>query len=279
MKLKLIAIDIDGTLLNDASRKNNCIARVTSKNIAMIKKAEALGIKIVLTTGRPLKGAQQYINLLNLANHSNEYVITFNGSCIQTTDNQILYHQHLSKNDLKVVASLVKIFPIGTFIQTPQSLYSPIKQINSYGKYESKKNNLPITVKSWKYITENIDTVQPMKILFLDDKAKLDYFNNQITDEIKQKFNVMRTEDYSLDFLNKNADKGIALKILANHLHISSSDIMAIGNADNDIGMIKYAGVGVAVKNSTPSLLKVANEVTTSNNDNGVANAIEKYLS
>lgn len=278
MNLKLIAIDIDGTLLCDATKENNYVPSVTKKNTDTIKKAKDLGIKIVLTTGRPLKGAQQYVDLLGLSDSDCEYVITFNGSCVQTTKGQVLYNQHLSKDDLKIVAELVKKAPISTHIQTPQFLYSPSSEINSYVEYESKKNKLPIKIKSWKYMVNNIDIVQPMKILFLDDRDKLDNFFSKLDKPVFDRFNVMRTEDYSLDFLNKNVDKGIALQFLTDHLNISSANTMAIGNADNDIGMIEYADIGIAVKNSTSALLKVANKVTTSNNDSGVANAIEEYL-
>lgn len=281
MNLKLIAIDIDGTLITDNSKDQN--AGLTLSNLQAIQKAKDLGIKIILTTGRPFKGAQHYIKLLNLENKDSEYIITFNGSCIQTTNKNILYKQVLSKEDLKVTKKLldntdIKTLQINPFIQTPTAFYTTHQLINSYEKYESRKNNLTIKIRSWNEIISNIDKINPMKILFLNDESKLNILNTKIPNHIKNRFNVMRTETYSLDFINKYADKGLALSRLADKLNISSNEIMAIGNADNDIGMIKYAGIGIAVKNSTPALLKVADDITATNNNSGVAKAIEKYI-
>ena len=96
-------------------------------------------------------------------------------------------------------------------------------------------------------------------------------------EELTNRFKIVRSEDYYLEFVNNQAGKGATLAALCNDLNISADEVMAIGNAQNDESMIEFAGTGVAMGNSIPSTIKKADVVVADNNHDGVAEAIEKY--
>lgn len=117
-----------------------------------------------------------------------------------------------------------------------------------------------------------------LKIMAVADKERLDKIQKNIPKSLTDKLNPIRSEPVYLDFTAPNVDKGWALKQLSEYLHLSPNEVMALGNADNDIPMIQFAGTGVAMEESTPNLLKVADYQTTSNNVDGIVKAIQKLV-
>lgn len=272
MKLstKLIAIDIDGTLLTD----NQILLPETIKSLQLAQKNN---IKIVITTGRPFVSIIPILNQLNLNHKSDQYVINYNGGLIRNTNTQIYYNQKLTIVDFNLLDSISRKSNITMIAQTDNQILTTRHHLNTFVSFESYKNKLPIQIQN---VKNKIDlSTNIYKILFLEDKKKIDQFTYQIPSNFFDKYNIIRTENYSLDVLPKNISKGSALKKLADMLNIIPNNIIAIGNSDNDISMIKYAGTGVAMKNSTPSLLKFADYVTPfSNNENGVGKYIKKLF-
>jgi hypothetical protein len=96
--------------------------------------------------------------------------------------------------------------------------------------------------------------------------------------ELYEKYTIVRSAPYFLEFLNKKSNKGEAVKALANHLGIKQEEVMCIGDAPNDLHMIAYAGLGVAMENAFDEVKEVANFITSSNDESGVAKAIEKFV-
>ena len=114
--------------------------------------------------------------------------------------------------------------------------------------------------------------------MFTDDAHLIDQAIEDLPEELTSRFNIVRSEPYYLEFVNPKASKGAALKLLGEELGIQANEMMALGNAQNDESMIEFAGLGVAMENSIPSTLAIADAVTASNNQDGVAKAIEKYV-
>lgn len=116
---------------------------------------------------------------------------------------------------------------------------------------------------------------QFLKVMMIDEPAILDQAIARIPQEVKEKYTVLKSAPYFLEILDKRVNKGTGVKSLADVLGIKPEEIMAIGDQENDIAMIEYAGVGVAMDNAIPSVKEVANFVTKSNLEDGVAFAIE----
>ena len=95
---------------------------------------------------------------------------------------------------------------------------------------------------------------------------------------MRDRFSIVRSEDFYLEFMTKQASKGNALQLLSEELGIKKEEVMALGNAQNDDSMIEFAGLGVAMGNSIPGTLKIADVTTADNNHDGVGKAIEKYV-
>ena len=117
-----------------------------------------------------------------------------------------------------------------------------------------------------------------LKVMMIDEPAILDKAIARIPPEVKEKYTVLKSSPYFLEILDKRVNKGTGVKSLADVLGIKAEEVMAIGDQENDIAMIEYAGVGVAMDNAIPAVKEVANFVTKSNLEDGVAWAIEKYV-
>lgn len=120
--------------------------------------------------------------------------------------------------------------------------------------------------------------IQLLKVMMIDEPAVLDQAIARIPAEVKEKYTVLKSAPYFLEILDKSVTKGTGVKSLADALNIKPEEVMAIGDQENDIAMLEYAGMGVAMDNAIPSVKEVANFVTKTNLEDGVAYAIEKFV-
>ena len=111
-----------------------------------------------------------------------------------------------------------------------------------------------------------------------DDVARIDKLAAAIPDDMHERFTIIRSMDDSIEVLHKEASKGRTLKELIDHLGIPRERIMTIGDSGNDIDMVEFGGLGVAMGNAVPEVLAVADVVTSTNNEDGVAEAINRYF-
>ena len=117
-----------------------------------------------------------------------------------------------------------------------------------------------------------------LKMMMIDDPAVLDAAITNIPKEFYDKYTIVKSTPYFLEFLNKKVDKGAAVKQLAEALGIEAREVMALGDNENDLPMIEYAGLGIAMGNATENIKNAANFITASNDAHGVAVAIEKFV-
>jgi len=116
-----------------------------------------------------------------------------------------------------------------------------------------------------------------LKVMMIDEPEILDKAITRIPQEVKEKYTVLKSAPYFLEILDKRVTKGTGVKSLAEVLNIQPEEVMAIGDQENDIAMLEYAGVGVAMENAIDAAKEAANFVTRSNLEDGVAYAIEKF--
>ena len=267
MSIKLIAIDIDGTLVN-----NN--REITPEVFEAIQKAKAAGVKIVIATGRPLLGVQNILEALNLLD-AGDYVITYNGALVQATatgeafiDEPLTYDDYL---DIEMESRRLKT-PLHSI--TMSTVYTHNRNISKYTINEAYITGLPL-----KYRTaEEMAKHEIIKMMYIDDPDKLDATIAKLPQRFRERYTIVKSTPFYLEILNKNASKGLAVQHLAEKLGISYEETMAIGDEENDRSMLEAVGNPVVMANGNPELKKIAKYITKSNEDSGVAHAINEWV-
>lgn len=275
MAIKLVAIDIDGTLINDQ-------LQITPATKQAIQAATARGIKVVLCTGRPMTGVHHYLDELGLNGQADQYVISFNGALVQTTAGKVLSKFTLPLDDVIDLAGAAFKQDVKLVIETADYMYSLNQDISPYAVHESKLVSLPLRYRSLDQIVaaRERDQLVFSKVMLIDEPEKLDHFLAHLEEDepVRNLFNIVRSEPYYLEFINPAASKGAALEALGHDLAIAPSEMVAIGNAQNDEAMLKVAGTGVAMANATPGVLKNADVQVADNNHDGVAEAFHDFV-
>lgn len=286
---KLIAIDLDGTLLNS-------YGVITENTKKIIKKVEEQGVNIILASGRPIDSIQAIANEIE----SKKYFIAGNGAIVYDIEkDEIIYENCLKKQKVLEIIKICEENSIGYSIYTEKEILTTALKYNvlyyhkeNLKKPENKKTKISIIQNMEEYI-KNDNTSRYLKITVCDeDKIVFDSIIRKLRNlkdievldvshmarkTIKQGTEEIAVEYYYTEISRKNVDKWNAIEFLAKKLEIDSKDIMAIGDNINDKQMIKNAGLGVAMGQSTPVITNVANEVTSSNNEEGVAKILQKH--
>ncbi|MBJ7615227.1 sugar-phosphatase [Weissella confusa] len=268
MAIKLITIDIDDTLVNTAKQ-------VTPRVKAALQEATAQGVKVVLTTGRPLPGVQEYLDELGLNHQDDQYAITYNGGVVQTTNGEELGGKELAYSDylrLREVAD-----ELGAYLQveTIDAAYTSAKEINYWASRENFLIKMPLIIKP-------VDEMDPndhyVKFMFIGDEADIDSWRDALPADVKEAYYIVKSTPQHLEFMHKDATKGSGLLTLVAKLGIDRSETMALGDQQNDVTMIEAAGLGVAMGNAVPEVKAVADVETTTQNTDGVGVAVEKWV-
>lgn len=264
---KLIALDMDGTLLTSDKKISE-----NTKNA--LKEAEAKGVKVVLASGRPLSGITRYLAELDLLK-SDDYALSFNGGIVVNNKTEEIVTSTLLKgSDLKKIYEISKELDINIHaFSLKEGLITP--KMSQYTKYECDMNGIDFTIKDFNEIKDEEDIV---KVMMIDPQEKLDEAIKKLPKYLYDKYSVFKSAPYFLEFTNKEVDKGKGLKKLGEYLGIKQEEMIACGDAGNDISMIKYAGLGVAMKNATDDVKEVSDYITLSNDEDGIAHIVNKFI-
>ena len=258
--IKLIAIDLDGTLLDDNKE-------ISQDNKIAIQKAKTYGIKIIIASGRPYFRVKEILQQLDL-NHNTDYVITYNGGCILIGDNsEIIYEQRLSNQDICEIINFLDKYNGDIYLYCQDQIFSlnqdlKIANLKIFNQVHFEKRTI----------------VELKKIILADEEKTIDEIQTKIPLELNNRYNIVRSTPYFLEFLPNHVSKGNAIKILTQILNIDTDEIMVIGDEENDLSMFCCAKIKVAMKNANLQIKKRANFITESNNNSGVARAIEKFV-
>ena len=268
MKYDLIAIDIDGTLLNST-------LQLTKPVFDAVQRVVDSGVKIVLCTGRPYPGAEDYMKKLGLTQEG-DYIINYHGALVQRTDTgQIIIDHQLSYKDMIKWNDLAKTYESNFQAVRNDGVYTEQTDFSPKALTEPFVNEMPLRVRRLK----DLDKKLPYsKFMMKNDAPVTQNLEDHVPMELRKDYTVIRSEADSLEVLNKLASKGQALKELANILEIPRERVMAIGDSGNDIDMVDYAGLGVAMGNAVSEVKDVADVITHTNDEHGVAVAIERYF-
>lgn len=265
MKYQLIALDVDGTLLNDDHE-------LTPGTAEAVKTAAAKGAEIVLCTGRAPQSSIPFMEAMGLEGS----IITHNGAAtvgVKGGSRTVIHEFPLDAQGLQPYFEYCRKQGVHFDINTTFDLYVehaellPQEVLDLYEKFMIVPKSTP----AWSEFSDSVVKMTVSGTADVIDKVQADWSLWQ------QEFNILRSGDYFLDIMHTEASKGAALKNLAEQRGIPADRVLAIGNFYNDITMLTFAGLGIAMDNSPLEVKAAANEITLSNNEEGVKAALEKY--
>lgn len=264
MNYKLIALDVDGTLLHDNHE-------LSEENKDSIKAAASRGAELVLCTGRGPVSTMPLMKKMGLSG----YVITHNGAVtVDTKTQEVIYQFPMDAEGLQPYVDYCREHGIHFDVNTAFGLYidkadqmSP-KVRGMYDEVFLEPMNLP----HWSELSEPV-----VKFSAFGDLDTMNELEKE-WNTWNSPFYMVRSGDFFLDLMHKDASKGEALRRLAASKGIARENVLAMGNYYNDITMLTFAGKGIAMDNSPIDVKAAADEVTLSNNEDGVHHALEKFV-
>lgn len=269
---KIIFIDIDGTLLNS----NHLISGGTITAIRRV--TELFDIPIVLTSARPPQAIESIYKQLNLTSP----IICFNGALIKEKPER---NQSKTLYSSTINASLINDFiEIVTQKQLSINLYHHhewycsskdqwVLQEESICGTKANIQNINIRIKQWAEQNSG-----PHKILLMGNPAQLDTIIPTIKYRFEKKLNINKSKSTYLELIDRSASKALAMRLMMDKLSISRNEVMAIGDNHNDIEMLEFAGMGIAMGNSPDEVKFKSNFVTLDNDSEGLRFALDKFI-
>lgn len=277
MSIKAILLDIDGTLTNHKKE----ITPLTKK---ALMDAQDLGIRLVIASGRPAKGIYQYGDQLDMENHHGLFVC-YNGAKVIDCETKETYVDVTFPTDTakKVLHHMKKFDVIPVVTSDTHMLVEDVyhcmikdgtREFNVI-QYESRMNNYKLMEVD--NLEEYVNTPQN-KILTAGDSSYLLEHYQEMREPFEDELNMMFTSNFYYEFTAKGVDKGSALTIAMDKLGIMKEECISFGDAENDISMLKYAGISVAMGNAQEAVKKIATLVTDDNEHDGIAKALYQYI-
>ena len=258
------------------AEKEKVVKELPQAHITAIHKAIEKGVKLVLCTGRPLFGVLPYYQKLGL-DLQNEYVIVNNGcSTHQTSDWGLVDWQELSPADIEYLYDLAKKSDVQLTLFDEEHYFVLGGKPNEIIQNDAKLVFSDLTEISLEEATSG--KYRMFQGMFLGTESQTDDFEERFAEELCQRFSGVRSQPVIYEAMPLGTTKATALSRLADILKIDSSEIMAMGDANNDIEMLQFAGLGIAMGNASNYVKSLADDVTASNEEDGVARAIEKYI-
>ena len=286
---KLVAIDLDGTLLNS-------YGEISERNRNAIKKATENGIEVVLASGRTISSVESIALDLN-ANH---FLISGNGAIVYDIQKQkIIYNQFLSKQQVLDVIKICEENSIYYNIYTQETIITKSLNYNTLfyhkeniNKEEGKRTSINIIQDIYDYV-EKSEREDYLKITICDETKSIfnsiikklrniNYIDVMDVEHMSKKIIKSGTEDVFIEYFyteisNKNVNKWSANEFLMQKLNIQKEEVIAIGDNINDKEMIENAGIGAVMQNAAEYVKQIGNIIVSDNNNDGVAEVFENY--
>ncbi|MCI8326150.1 MAG: Cof-type HAD-IIB family hydrolase [Lachnospiraceae bacterium] len=268
---KLIALDLDGTLLDDEKK-------ISKKNISAVQKAIERGKTVIFNTGRCPAEIEEYLELLEGV----RYVNSMSGALVfDSRNDKIIYSKPLESDMVKKLMEISLKEECMLHFMKKLSIVQrdEIPKMSNYGMQKYQKMYERVTTK-WENLVEeyyqNPFPVEKLNIYFTSAESRQRTKERIL--EAGLEAEMMYAEESSLEICEKGVDKGIGLQKLCDYLQIPIEDTIVLGDADNDYPALKAAGLGVAMGNANERLKGIADVVAKDNNHDGCAQIIEEYL-
>lgn len=266
MAYKMLVLDIDDTLLNS----DHVISDVTKERLI---KFQEDGFVLVLATGRPTPSALEKSRELQL-DHYNSYALSFNGGVVtHVKSNEELFSQRMELNEQKELVQFIHETGLALIAYTDDAVI--LSKENDYSHIEGELTGVD-TIYDSEY-ANNISTPE-LKFIAVGDPALVEKHNKELDGRFGQSTNAMTSKEFFLEFMHKDVSKGLSLQKLCDHMGIDIQDVIAVGDGNNDAPMIEVAGLGIAMGNASEYLKSIADEITGTNDEDGIVQILDKYF-
>jgi len=261
---RLAAIDLDGTLLGS----NHAIS---TGNAAAIQNVVGAGAKVVLASGRQWSTINAFATLLDLPPESP--IIAYNGALIRTHGGDTWFHQPLPAAASEAIVRYCDAHGYHLNYYFNDALY--VRDDTAWGRtYQKRTGTVP-------HITGDLtqfDGEQPTKLILIDTLETTDRLLTYFQAEFGSSLYIIKTEDEYLEFMDPSVSKGVALAEVAGRLGVAQAECIAFGDSYNDIPMLEWAGMGIAMENARPALKSVANLIAPSADADGVGTLLRQLF-
>lgn len=267
MRYKMIALDLDGTLNND----QKVITQKTRDALIAVQKQ---GVIVVLASGRPTPGLKRESEALELKKYHGLLLSYNGGKVVDVTTKKVIYEKSVPKDLAVRFLKHLETFPINPIVDNGKDYYTTNKD-SFMIEFECKLNNLGAKIVN--NIADEVD-FNPVKILVAAPNEVLVPVAEKIMEPFQEEMSFVFSSPFYLESTMKGINKARSLQTICDLLHIKPEEVMAFGDAQNDISMLEFAGMGVAMGNACDSVKAIANEITLSNNEDGIAHTLERYF-
>lgn len=275
--IKVIIMDIDGTLTNNEKV-------ITPKTKAALIEAQKAGAILVLASGRPTSGLMDFAKELKM-NENHGLLVSFNGSKVTDCEtNKVLFNETMNIEQGQAVLEHMKKFDVIPMVVKDNYMYVNDVYNNMIDykgepfniiKYEGRNNKFKLCEKD--DLAAFAD--YPLnKILTAGSPEYLEAHYKEMMEPFKDTLSCMFTADFFFEYTAKGIDKAKALDSVLIPMGYKKEEMIAFGDGHNDASMVKYAGIGVAMDNAVDALKEAADEVTLSNEEDGIAYTLEKHF-
>lgn len=266
MKYAVIALDLDGTLTNNAKE-------VTPRTREALRRAMEGGAVVVLASGRPTYGVAPVAETLGLE-HYESYLLPFNGGkIVHWPTKREIYGRHLPDEVIPLLVHYAEVHGHALVGYRERQILTQHPD-DPYVAEEARINKMEICgVDNLLHALEP----HPVKLLLTGHPDDMVRAERELSELLADRMEVFRSAPFFVELMPKGIDKAQSLARLLDHLHLSPADLVAFGDGYNDLSMIRFAGMGVAMDNAAPELRAVADYITLSNEQDGVAAALEHF--
>ena len=267
MKEKVLVLDIDGTLTNSEKE----ITPATKRGIQSVMER---GHKVILASGRPTPGMRRYEEELELKKYGG-YLLSFNGGrIIDCQSGEIIYQRILPSVAVPELYDFAKKNSCGLITYEGDCIISAFEP-DEYVELESRINGLEIkVVDNFKeYVDFDVN-----KCLITAPVENAPGFEEQLRQKYSDTLSIYRSEPFFIVIMPQNVDKAASLDRMLEAIGLTKEDAICCGDGFNDISMIKYAGVGVAMGNAQPAVKEAADYITATNDEDGLVQVIDNFI-
>lgn len=267
MKYKVLALDLDGTLTNSEKK-------ITDRTKESIFKAMEMGVKVVLASGRPVLGIERLAKELRLDEYGG-YILAYNGGqIIEYNTGNIISESTVDMSYYYDICECGHKFDVSVLTYNDEGVISE-DETAKYVIKEGYNNTIPVI-----HVDSLYDSVKKtvVKFMVVGEPEELEKALKYMQGKFDGKLNVFLSEPYFMEVTALGIEKASSLERLLNYLNCTREELMAIGDGLNDIPMLKYAGLAVAMDNAYDETKEHADFITKSNNEDGVAYAVDKFI-